>query len=78
MYLDQAGLRIAAIGPPSVGPAFLVRSKMSGHVGHLRKCWTFLEMSDLSGHLGPRGLVQHYPMALKSYLELDKLRFRVI
>jgi hypothetical protein len=38
MDLDQAGLRIAAADPavaavgPSVGPDFLARSEMSGHV----------------------------------------------
>jgi hypothetical protein len=54
IYLDQAGLRIAAVGPavsavgPSVGPAFLARSEMSGHV---RTCRTFLEMSDIFGNV---------------------------
>jgi hypothetical protein len=60
MYLDQAGLRIAAVGPAIVttpGPiakclTFSQMSDMSGHVRHLRKCQTFGDRSDI-WRIGP-------------------------
>jgi hypothetical protein len=89
MYQDQAGLHIAAVGPavaafgPIVGPAFLAGSKMSGPVGHLRKCRTFLEMSDRlrpawTSSIGPalsnsfEELFRVGQITFKSYLELDQ------
>jgi hypothetical protein len=61
MYLDQAGLCIAAVGPAVAATpgtiakclTFSQMSDMSGHVRHLAKCQTFGDRSDI-WQIGPK------------------------
>jgi hypothetical protein len=78
MYLDQAGLCIAAVGPVVAATGLIAKcqtfgemSDMSGHVGHFIKCRTFRQMSD---RLRPARTLSVGPALPNGFEELFRVR----